>query len=108
MGQEETDHLYQKLVDIINSEMSLYLKKLYSTLKSKKAYRHVAQEWWDEEVEDMWKAMHAAEKDFMKVPRHDKTHKPKYKTFIAKQQLFDKRSKAKKRRKQRNKVLDIE
>ena len=57
----------------------------------------MAQEWWDEEAEELRKAMHMAEKEFMKTNKHDKTYKPKYKTFIAKQQVFDKTPKAKKR-----------
>ena len=106
--QEETDRIYEKLVQIINAEMSLFFKKLDNTPKSKKAFRHVAQEWWDEEVEVLWKGMHNSEKIFLKTHRQDRHYKSLYQTFVAKQRRFDKVSKAKKRRCQRNKVLNIE
>ena len=107
-SQEETDRVYNKLLSIITDEMSLFFKKLSNTPCSKKAYRQVAEEWWDEETETPWKEMRDAEKEHLKVPNHNKRHKAPYNTFTQKQHAFDKMSRAKKRRTQRNKVKDIE
>ncbi len=107
-SQKETDKVHTKLLSIITDEMSLFLKKLSNTPCSKKAYRRVAKEWWDKEVESAWKNMRNAEREHLKIPNHDKRHKALYKTFVQKQHTFDKMSRAKKRRTQRNKVNDIE
>ena len=106
--QNETDKIYEKFLKIITDEMSDHFKKMSQTPRSKRAYRHVAKELWDEEAEILWKEMRDAEHKHLNTPRNDKKYKARFHSFITKQQTFDKAAKAKKRRTQRNKVKDIE
>ena len=106
--QEKTDQMYEKLINAPTAEMDIHFKKIANTPKSKKAYRHIAREWWDDETEELWNAMHTAEKSYLGTNRRDTSYKAKYTAFVHAQQTFDKVSKAKKRRTLRNKVQDIE
>ena len=106
--QEEVNLIYTDINKLYTDEMAKYFKIIDNTPLSKRKYRCTSKEWWDDELSSLWKDMHQAERDYLKTKKNRGNFKQLRLLFKAKQDLFDKKCKKKKRRFQRPKCTELE
>ncbi len=108
IDQNAIDTIYSDFVKMYHDEMSIFLKEINTTKRSKKAVRWTKRPYWDEELSETWDQFHKAEKLYLRTGKHDRTYVTAKNDFLSKQKLFDKMLKRKRRSFQCSQVYDLE
>ncbi len=88
--QDKIDSLYLEIVDMYVQEMKRFPKQLSKMPKSKQAFRHSKKPFWSEELGQMWKLYHDAEKKYVKCPRNQFALRALKEEFKRAEDSFDK------------------
>ena len=106
--QDRIDEIYACFVEMYHKEMSIFMKEISRTKKSKKAIWWTRRPYWDEELSQSWKVFHDTEKAYLQVTKRHRDYDNLKNDFLAKQRSFDKLLKKKKRSFQRSEVHNLE
>lgn len=69
-NQDNIDKIYGDFVKIYHDELSLHLKELDKTSKSKRTARHSCKPFWTPELTELWECMHLCEKCNVKFQKN--------------------------------------
>ncbi len=108
LEQEQLDKLYERYVETYHSEMSLFYREIDRTPNSKRAAKHTNKAYWSEELTQLWRVYHEAEKLFVKTHKHDPRYRQIKFSFTHKRRSFDRTLRKIKRSYERKKVYDLE
>ena len=105
---ERIDMMYDDMLAMYYSEMSLFLEEIKQTPRSKKVVRHAKLPYWDDELSQLWKEFHNSERAYLKSDRKSLEFSALKTTFLNKQKLFDKTFHKKGRSFKRRQVYQLE
>ena len=108
LDQTHIDRIYKDICDIYYTELNNKVRFKYISKKNKKRYRHSPKEWWNDNLENLWKDLCASEKEYLKHEGPKRIKAAKRSAYLTKQRLFDRTVKKTKRLYIKQKHCEIE
>ena len=105
--QSEVDNMYNRVCNLILTEMKRNIPTFDATRKSRRRYKH-NKPYWNDELSGLWKIMRDKERIFLKCTQGKQIKHARRQEYKSAQDLFDKRLRQLERQYKRSLANDIE
>ena len=106
--QQDMNTMYGDIVQCFINEMEQHFPQIKASPNSSRKFRFTKKEWWDDELTDLFKDMHKAEREYLKAKKNQMGVRNLFSVFKTKQNVFDRVLKRKKRNFKRTQCINLE